>query len=188
MTTYLPVEIDLARHDDLNVPIVFVDEEGDPVAVTAADFSLALRWRSITKSIPLTARSGETNILDGYLALASIQDMPIGQTFLGDLVYASGGVSGTWGTLAVTRKEIVQDTDDLGPRVVQVVREAGVTVSISLAGGVALAQAQAAANAAAASADEAAESVETAQGLLTQVEELIAPNSLIWNGTLVTWG
>jgi hypothetical protein len=145
MTTNLPVQIDLARNDDLRIAFVFRDNLGEPIDIPAGVFSFILRWRGISKTIPLVPREGETNILDGVALLASLSDMPIGQPFIGDLALFAGGASNTWASLAVQRMEVAQTTEDLGARTVIVTRSEGVTVSIDLDDGAAITAAQRAA-------------------------------------------
>lgn len=135
MASFLPVQIDLAKNEDFRAAFEFIDEADAPVAIPAGVFSLVLRWRAITKTITLTPRGGVTNALDGVALLADLQDMPIGQTFMGDLVLTAGGGSFVFATLAITRQNAVQTTDDLGPRVVQVTRSDGVIVRLDLSSG-----------------------------------------------------
>jgi hypothetical protein len=70
MTTFLPVDIDLARNEDLRIAFEFKDEDGDPIAIPSGTFSFILAWRGVSKNITLTPRVGSTNILDAVALVA----------------------------------------------------------------------------------------------------------------------
>jgi hypothetical protein len=142
MATNLPVQIDLARNEDLRLAIEFVDEGGGVVAIPSGTFSLDLKWRSITKNVPLVARSGVTNILDGEILVEDLANMPVGNKFVGDLILVSGDETSVYATISVTRKETVQDTDDLGARSVLVRRDGENIISVELSAGSILTQIQ----------------------------------------------
>jgi hypothetical protein len=182
MTTALPAKVSLSRNEDLRLAFELVDEAGAAVAIPSGTWSFVLKSRADEVVVALTPRVGVTNIFDAAVLLSALEtSMPVGRLFTGDLKRVDGGASTVWASVSVVRENVVQETEDLGARIVQVTRTAGVTVSVALSAGTALAQAQAAATAAAQDAADAAQ-------ILAQVEDIIAPNTLIWGANLVTWG
>jgi hypothetical protein len=165
MATNLPVPLVFAVNEDIAITFALIDEAGAPVAAPSGTWSLVMRAGARSDSFPISD-GGSSNQKVASAAVAALDAaMPAGVLFTGDLrLVTGGGASVVYATISLVRERVVQDTEDLGARIVQVTRTAGVTVSVALSAGAALTQANAAAAAAAASASAASGSASAAAG------------------------
>jgi hypothetical protein len=139
MTTALPARVSLSRNEDLRLAFELVDENGAAVARPSGTWTFVLKSRSVEVPITLTERS--TNIWDAIALVASIDSvMPVGRLFVGDLRRVSGGASSVYASVAVVREDVVQESEDLGARVVRVTRGDGETIRVELSAGSSLTQ------------------------------------------------
>jgi hypothetical protein len=158
MATNLPVPLVFAVNEDISITFALVDESGEPVVVPAGEWSLDLSAGNRTASLALTAGAANEWIAAGSVAQLAAA-MPPGVLFTGDLKQVDDGASKVWATVSIVRERVVQDTGDLGPRVVQVTRGEGVTVRVEVIGGYALALAQSLSDQIAANADRSEEAL-----------------------------